>query len=258
MNNEVNNVQDVNSALNINNESVVQQSVSPQESSVQNNIEPPKKKGNKKLLIIIIIVVIIGCGIFVFINKDSLFNKTDNNTSNDVNKEDNNSNQNSNDDANSTYERNLYKNTVEAMISDFSRAVTIKMGENNISSPENNRCATDNVYNITTSNSKEYYYMCMTLKQLYNEGYTRKNISQNEGGYIQMWIPTGTGEVITFVNVTNGKYYVQGYESNISKSNFISSENPYGGSEIEKPNSSTTCPQSCTIIPNSTITNIQE
>ena len=109
MNNEVNNVQDVNSALNINNENVVQQSVAPQENNVQNNVEPPKKKRKgKNILIIVLIFALLGCIVYILFDKKIIFNNNTNNIDENNVIENNSDESNNQKNENNTNDLNIY------------------------------------------------------------------------------------------------------------------------------------------------------
>lgn len=154
--------------------------------------------------------------------------------------------------------KNSYKNEINGMVSDLEKAFTDKMSKEVISTDSSTGCTTTDIYNITASDGKGYAYLCMTLSQLVNEQYIKKNLGQSYGGYIQMWVPDGSGATITFVNTTNGRYFVQGRMSEVSKSNFNASQTAYSGTEISKPTQSTACPTSCGTIPGDNIKNVQE
>ena len=154
--------------------------------------------------------------------------------------------------------KNSFKNEINSIVSDLEKAFTEKMNKEVISVDNNQSCNTTNVYNITAKDGKGYAYLCMTLNDMVNEQFIKKNLGQSYGGYIQMWVPDGYGSTITFVNVTNGRYFVQGKMTEVSKSDFNASQTPYSGSEIQKPTQSTTCPSDCTSIPGDSVMNLQD
>ena len=157
-----------------------------------------------------------------------------------------------------TSTKNSFLNESRAFVSDLEKAFTMKMSKEVISTNSTTGCNTTDIYNVTASDGKGYVYLCMTLNQLVNEQYTKKNLGQSYGGYIQMWVPDGSGETITFVNLTEGRYFVQGRMSEVSKSNFTASQTAYSGSEISKPTQATQCPTSCGTIPSASIMNHQD
>ena len=157
-----------------------------------------------------------------------------------------------------TANKNSFKNEANGMVSDLEKAFTEKMAKEVISTDSTTGCNTTNIYNITASDGKGYAYLCMTLNQLVNEQYIKKNLGQSYGGYIQMWVPDGSGATITFVNLTSGRYYVQGRMSEVSKSNFTASQTAYSGTEISKPTQSTECPTTCGTIPSESVMNAQD
>ena len=152
--------------------------------------------------------------------------------------------------------KNSFKNEVSGMVSYMEDAFTEKMAKEVKSSNGNNLDSTS-IYNITASDggaSRGYAYLCMTLSQLQSEQYMKKNLGQSYGGYIQMWVPDGSGATITYVNVTNGRYFIQGRMSQVSGSDFTASQTP--GEGVERPTQQTGCPKTASPIP--TVTNLQE
>jgi len=124
---------------------------------------------------------------------------------------------------------NNYKNEAESYISYLKNAYIAK-SQSVINVMDDNVESTTDIYNITIEH-KNYYYLCMTLKDLVNEKFLTKTLKDDAGGYIQIWISEKDDEEITFVNVTNGKYFYQG--------NSVSEEAKEG---IEVPSSLTKCP----------------
>ena len=157
-----------------------------------------------------------------------------------------------------TSSKNSFKNETIGLVSDLEKAFALKMSKEVISTDSSTGCTTTDLYNITATDGKGYVYLCMTLNQLVSEQITKKNLGQSYGGYIQMWVPDGSGATITFVNVTEGRYFIQGRMSEVSKSNFTASQTAYSGGEISKPTQSTACPSSCSTIPSENIKNAQD
>lgn len=100
---------------------------------------------------------------------------------------------------------------------------------------------------------KSYFYSCVTLEKLVKDGFSNKNLSNGYGGYIQTWI-SNDNDVITFVNVTNGKYYLQGNIDVISQSDFLPSKESADG--IEVASSNVKCPSDRNI-PKKDVFNVQ-
>ena len=67
-----------------------------------------------------------------------------------------------------------------------------------------------------TINDKNYSYLCMTFQQLKDENYINTN---NITGYFQMFVENH--DALTFVNATNGEYYIQGNLNDIAKDNYL-------------------------------------
>ena len=147
--------------------------------------------------------------------------------------------------------KNSYKSEILNMAKDMDRAFTEKMGKKIKSISSASELA---IYNVSTG-GKSYKYLCMTLKDLVDGQYTKKDLGTEYGGYIQMWVPDNAGETITFVNTTNTSFYLQGLLSVITDSEFMPTQTAATG--ITTPTSSTTCPSNYTI-PASTVINVQD
>ncbi len=104
-----------------------------------------------------------------------------------------------------------------------------------------------------TVNDKSYFYLCMTLEDLVNQGYSNKKLDNGYGGYIQSWVAENN-EVINFVNVTNGRYYLQGNLDIITNSKFLPSAE--SSKDIEAASSSIKCPSNYNI-PSKNVFNLQ-
>ena len=151
--------------------------------------------------------------------------------------------------------KNSYKSEILNMAKDMDRAFTEKMGKKIKSISSASELALDtSIYNVSTG-GKSYKYLCMTLKDLVDGQYTKKDLGTEYGGYIQMWVPDNAGETITFVNTTNTSFYLQGLLSVITDSEFMPTQTAATG--ITTPTSSTTCPSNYTI-PASTVINVQD
>ena len=153
--------------------------------------------------------------------------------------------------------KSSFKNEVIGMVSYMEDAFTEKMAKEVKSSNGEVAANATNIYNITASDegtSRGYAYLCMTLKQLQDEQYMKKNLGESYGGYIQMWVPDGSGATITYVNITNGRYFLQGRMTEVSSSDFVASQT--AGEGVTKPTADVSCPTEATPIP-STI-NVQE
>lgn len=149
--------------------------------------------------------------------------------------------------------KNSFKNEVVGLVSDVEKAYTEKIGDEVLEKTLDGNSATQ-VLNISVNN-QAYAYLCMTLKDLINEQYSKKNLGEKYGGYIQMWVPDGNGESITFVNVTNGRYYLQGLMSVVSRSKFLPTQTASQYATL--PNTQTKCPDDYSI-PSSSIYNVQD
>lgn len=153
--------------------------------------------------------------------------------------------------------KSSFKNEVVGMVSYMEDAFTEKMAKEVKSSDGTVTSTATNIYNVTAENdgiSKGYAYLCMTLKQLQDEQYMKKNLGESYGGYIQMWVPDGSGATITYVNITNGRYFLQGRMSELTSSDFVASQT--SSPDVTKPTSDIECPTSATPIPSAM--NIQE
>ena len=118
-----------------------------------------------------------------------------------------------------------FKNEIINMVQDVDSAYTNKLG---LSSKDIVRVVID---------GKTYSYLCITLDSLVKEGFSNKNLDNGYGGYIQRWVGD---ENITFINVTNGKYYLQGTLDVINNSNFLPTKE--SSKDIEAASSSIKCP----------------
>ena len=145
-------------------------------------------------------------------------------------------------------QQNSFKNEVLNMVKEFNTAFTEKSGKKIESKTTLTAAdaAKTAVYNVKTTGTSagSYKYLCMTLKDLVDEQYVKKDLGESYGGYIQMWVPN-TGEPIVFINVTNSAFYLQGKESQINSSDHIPSQdavkNAPSGFESE-PTKDTGCP----------------
>ena len=145
-----------------------------------------------------------------------------------------------------------FKNEVMGMVSNVSTAFTSKSAKKVISIDPTKDTITDlktNIYNVTVG-GKGYAYLCMSLDDLVNEQYMSKSLGDTYAGYIQMWVPDFNGETITFVNVTNGRYFLQGRTSKISDDSFSASQSAVA-TGLTKPtyenNKRTGCPNTYSI-----------
>ena len=153
-------------------------------------------------------------------------------------------------------QQNSFKNEVLGMIKEFNTAYTDKSGRKITTIPSTTtalsaeQAKSMQVFNVTTeydSVAGSYKYFCMTVQDLVNEQYIKKDISAYDG-YFQMWVPN-KGEPIVFMNVTNSAYYLQGRESVVNKDEHIPSQDPFVGTGIGTPNpdSPIGCPKLFTI-----------
>ena len=150
-----------------------------------------------------------------------------------------------------------FKNEVVSMVGYMETAFTEKSSKKVLSATGTAVSNTEtSIYNITTSDGKGYAYLCMTLDQLRDEQYMTKNLGETYGGYIQMWVPDFSGETIKFVNVTNGRYFLQGKMSFVSDDSFAASQTAYT-TGVSKPTAGVKCPADAKI-PSDDVKNAQE
>ena len=148
-----------------------------------------------------------------------------------------------------------FRNTTIGIISDFDKAYNEKKDKEVLSTES--ICSNSKVYSFKTSDEIEYSYLCMTLNDLRKEEYIKNKLDNDYGGYIQIWVNQSNGEAITFINVTNGDYYIQGRVNDLTNKDFKATKESYDGNEIQKPSKSIVCPENCLTIPSSNITNIK-
>ncbi|MBE6158776.1 MAG: type II secretion system protein [Firmicutes bacterium] len=158
-------------------------------------------------------------------------------------------------------QQNSFKNEMLNMVKEFNTAFTEKSGKKieTKTTLTTEDAAKTAVYNVKTTGTSagSYKYLCMTLKDLVDEQYVKKDLGESYGGYIQMWVPN-TGEPIVFINTTNSAFYLQGKESQINSSEHIPSQdavkNAPSGFESE-PNKDTGCPTDFNIPADTVINN---
>ena len=166
--------------------------------------------------------------------------------------------------------RNSFKNEVLSFVKDFEKAYTDKIGDevksddttststslssalaaSNSKTKIKNVVATDSATNET----KRYAYLCMSLNDLVNEQYTKKDLGTSYGGTLEMWVPDGAGETITYVEITNNRFVIVGRTSEITKSGYDAIQltgDKISPSEIE-------CSGDGTTIPNNTNENFMK
>ena len=148
-----------------------------------------------------------------------------------------------------------FKNEVMGMVSNMETAFTEKMAKKVTAVTADTVTKTTGIFNVTTG-GKGYAYLCMTLKDLVDEQYMTKNLGDTYGGYIQMWVPDFSGATVVFVNVTNGRYFLQGKTSIISNDSHVASQTA-ASTGVDKPTASIECPTSAAI-PADTVVNLQE
>ena len=128
--------------------------------------------------------------------------------------------------------RNTFKNEILGVVKTMENAYTEKWGNGDIVSTFDD----DTKIHTVTKDDKTYSYLCMSLKQLYDEQYIKKNLGDNYGGYIQMYV--GDTDTYTYINTTNGTYYMQGEYGALSASTYEPSKTN-NGTEVTN---ATTCP----------------
>ncbi len=170
-------------------------------------------------------------------------------------------------------QKNSFKNEILQIAENMNTAFTEKAGKQVLSASTGADLTTTSVYNVkategTSETKKSYKYLCMTLKDLVNEQYVKKDLGTSYGGYIQMWQPDGSGSPIVFINVTNTSFYLQGRLSqmtNNGSTSIIPSQTAYASSETnfnkdtQTPTTAETfgCPKNFNI-PSTAVTNVQE
>ena len=158
-------------------------------------------------------------------------------------------------------QQNSFKNEMLNMVKEFNTAFTEKSGKKiesktTLSAEDAAKTA---VYNVKTTGTSagSYKYLCMTLKDLVDEQYVKKDLGESYGGYIQMWVPN-TGEPIVFINATNSAYYLQGKESQINSSEHIPSQDAVKNAPsgfVSEPDKDTGCPTDFNIPADTVINN---
>ena len=158
-------------------------------------------------------------------------------------------------------QQNAFKNEVLGMIKEFNTAYTEKSGkkiEKVTTNLADKQASSTSVFNVTTTDGKSYKYLCMTLSDLVEQQYIKKDLGEAYGGYIQMWVPN-TGEPIVYINVTNSAYYLQGKESQINKDEHIPSQDPVKNAPytdfVKEPDKDTGCPTNFNIPGNDAVNN---
>ena len=134
--------------------------------------------------------------------------------------------------------RRTFKNEVLGVVKDMETAYTEKWGHGDVESVFGNETK---IYTVE-KDDKTYSYLCMTLDKLNEEQYMKKNLGENYGGYIQMYV--GGDETHTYINITNGTYYVQGYLSDVSEDSY-EPQKTNNGTEVT---STTSCPTDATAL----------
>ena len=158
-------------------------------------------------------------------------------------------------------QQNSFKNEMLNMVKEFNTAFTEKSGKKieTKTTLTTEDAAKTAVYNVKTTGTSagSYKYLCMTLSDLVEEQYVKKDLGESYGGYIQMWVPN-TGEPIVFINTTNSAYYLQGKESQINRSEHIPSQDPVKNAPsgfTAEPDKDTGCPTDFNIPADTVINN---
>ena len=131
--------------------------------------------------------------------------------------------------------RNTFKNEVLGIAKTMENAYTEKFGNGDV---EPEISGNTKIHNITQG-GKTYSYLCMTLQDMYDEQYIKKNFGDKYTGYVQMYV--GEDSTQTIINITNGSYYIQGDLENISKDEYEPLKNQTDGYTIT---GTATCPES--------------
>lgn len=109
----------------------------------------------------------------------------------------------------------------------------IKVIEDNIVNDE------DVVYELQINNVK-YRYYCKSLSSLKNANSDLKDINDDYRGYFQIFDDVDNGKSITYVNISDGKYYIQDKFEDISKDN-------YKVSDKDKKDNNFSCPKAISL-----------
>ena len=124
-------------------------------------------------------------------------------------------------------QKNSFKNEILGIVKTMSTAYTEKSSKK--IEAKTTGLTGKTVYNVaglklynSGSATAGYKYLCMSLDDLVEDQYMSKALGNTYGGYIQMWVAED-GKQYVYVNVTNSSFYFQGYESDISKSDFLPS-----------------------------------
>ena len=125
--------------------------------------------------------------------------------------------------------QNTFKNEVLGIVKTMENAYTEKYGNGDITQDEGH----DTKIHTVTKDGKTYSYLCMSLQELNDEQYIKKNLGDNYGGYIEMYV--GEDETITNINTTNGKYYMQGEYGSLSASTYEPTKTSNGTESIGCP-----------------------
>ena len=175
------------------------------------------KKKKKIIIIIIVSIILVALGIFIlstFATKSVI------------------------DDSKKT----SIKNDILAYLREFDKAFSDRL-----SNVDSGSDLSDRKTHIININGIEYEYLCMTIKDLIDEGYIKN--SKDISGYFQAFFPNNSTELTKYVNIKYEGYYIQDLETNINSDKFSPSDKPTN-KDIEKPESNINCPSSVTIIPN--------
>ena len=110
--------------------------------------------------------------------------------------------------------RTTFKNEMLSAAKIMETAYTEKWGNGDVTQDEGH----DTKIHTVIQDGKTYSYLCMSLRELTEEQYMKKNLGNDYGGYLEMYV--GDDETKTYLNTTNGKYYMQGYTSELSKNSY--------------------------------------
>ena len=123
---------------------------------------------------------------------------------------------------------------------DFERAFVYKR-----SNVITNNTLNDNMVHKLNIKGVDYYYLCMTLKDLKKEQYTKED---KFNGYFQIFHPVKTGnDTINIMNIEYNKNYYQGYFDDLVENTSRFSNNAVMG--IDVPSSTVNCPSDVKSIP---------
>ena len=220
-NNQANGVvEQLNVADNLNNQVNNNDIVEQLDMNENNNVSvtTPVKKGKTKLLLILVVIAIVGV-ILYFVIPTYLTKIIIGDTSSKV-----------------------FINDADNIVKGINNAYMDKLSSNTNTSLTLND---SNIHEIIIDNVN-YKYLCMTIKDLVDQQYIVKDPSSIYG-YIQLFVSSIKSDNIIYINISDGKHYLQGQTKDLFGENTKVSTNTVSG--IEKPSANISCPDTVNEIP---------